>query len=90
LILGYGFNDDHLETHLFPAIRGGKPTLMLAYSLTPNAAKLALEYASVTALDSHSENGVQGTRLIINKKKLFIPNLELWDVHKFIDEVLEP
>ncbi|MBL0908325.1 SIR2 family protein [Pectobacterium carotovorum] len=90
LILGYGFNDDHLETHLSPAIRGGKPTLMLAYSLTPNATKLALEYASVTALESHCENGVQGTRLIINKKQLFIPKLELWDVHKFIDEVLEP
>uniref|UniRef100_UPI003A95527B SIR2 family protein n=1 Tax=Methylophaga sp. TaxID=2024840 RepID=UPI003A95527B len=90
LILGYGFNDDHLETHLSPAIKGGKPTLMLAHSLTPNATKLALEQASVTALESHSENDVAGTLLTINKKQQFIPLLELWDVHKFIDEVLEP
>lgn len=26
LVLGYGFNDDHLETHLSPSIKGGKPT----------------------------------------------------------------
>ena len=50
LILGYGFNDDHLETHLSPAIKNSKPTLMLAHSLTPNATRLASAHASVTAL----------------------------------------
>lgn len=90
LILGYGFNDDHLETHLSPAIKSGKPTLMLAHSLTPNATRLALECMSVTALESYSEDGMLGTRLTTNKQQQFIPGLEIWDVHKFIDEVLEP
>lgn len=90
LILGYGFNDDHLETHLAPAIKSGKPTLMLTHLLTPNAVSLAMAHSNVTALESCAESGVNGTRLIINKTAKFIPNLQIWDVHQFIDEVLEP
>ncbi|MFA9441776.1 SIR2 family protein [Uliginosibacterium sp. sgz301328] len=90
LFLGYGFNDDHLETHLSPAIKGGKPTLMLSRMLTPNAAAIALANANVTALEHHEEAGVAGTRLTFNKAQQFIPGLALWDVNSFIDEVLEP
>lgn len=90
LFLGYGFNDDHLETHLSPAIRGGKPTLMLSRKLTPNAAAIAHANANVTALEHHVEAGVEGTRITINKAQQFIPGLILWDVNSFIEEVLEP
>ncbi|MDR2164229.1 MAG: SIR2 family protein [Zoogloeaceae bacterium] len=90
LILGYGFNDDHLETHLAPAIKSGKPTLMLAHTLTPNAINFAMAHSNVTALESCADAGIVGTRLTINKMQKFIPNLEIWDVHQFIDEVLEP
>lgn len=90
LILGYGFNDDHLETHLTPAIKGGKPTLMLSRTLTPNAAAMARANANVTALEHHVEAGISGTGLTINKTQHFIPGLALWDVNSFIDEVLEP
>jgi hypothetical protein len=89
LFLGYGFNDDHLETHLSPAIKDGKPTLMLSRTLTPNAAAIALANANVTALERHEEAGVAGTRLTFNKAQQFLPRLALWDVHSFIDEVLE-
>lgn len=90
IFLGYGFNDDHLETHLSPAIKGGKATLMLSRTLTPNAAAVALANANVTALEHHVEAGVVGTRLTLNKTQQFLPGLALWDVHSFIDEVLEP
>ena len=90
LILGYGFNDDHLETHLTPAIKSGKPTLMLTHTLTTNAARVAMENPNVTALEYYSDAGIAGTLLTINKGQQFIPNLTIWDVHKFIDEVLEP
>lgn len=90
LILGYGFNDDHLETHLLPAIRGGKPTLMLTYSLSPAAEVLASNNPNVIALDQVQQDGVDGTRVIIDKTPNFFPGLALWDVHSFITEVLEP
>lgn len=90
LILGYGFNDDHLETHLTPAIKSGKPTLMLTHALTPNAARIAIENSNVTALECSTDAGIAGTLLTINKGQQFIPHLGIWDVHNFIDEVLEP
>lgn len=90
LFLGYGFNDDHLETHLSPAIRGGKPTLMLARTLTPNATGIAQANPNVMALEHHEESGVVGTRLTFNTAQQFLPGLTLWDVNSFIDEVLEP
>lgn len=90
IFLGYGFNDDHLETHLSPAIKGGKPTLLLSQTLTKNAAAIALSNMNVTALEHHEEAGISGTRLIFNKAQQFLPGLDLWDVHSFIDEVLEP
>ena len=90
LILGYGFNDDHLETHLKPAIRSGKPTLLMTYALSPTAEQLATGYANVIALDHVSEKGAEGTRMIFEKQAEFFPGLKLWDVHSFIAEVLEP
>jgi len=90
LIIGYGFNDDHLETHLTPAIKSGKPTHMLAHTLTPNAKALAMKFASITALEYGNENGVGGTLFTFNKKQQFIPELGIWDVNQFIKEVFEP
>lgn len=90
LIIGYGFNDDHLETHLAPAIKSGKPTLMLAHTLTPNAVNFARTYSNVTALESFSDGDIVGTRVTFSKTQQFIPSLQIWDVHQFIDEVLEP
>ena len=88
LILGYGFNDDHLETHLTPAIRQGKPTLMMAYELTPTAKALALEFSSVIALDRAEQEGIEGTRIIADRTEIFVPSQSLWDVNHFIHEVL--
>jgi hypothetical protein len=37
LILGYGFNDDHLETHLKPKLRAGRPTLLITLQVSEAA-----------------------------------------------------
>ena len=90
IILGYGFNDDHLETHLSPAIRGGKPALLLTRGLTATAESLATQHANVIALDQTNQGGIDGTRAIVEKSALFFPHLSLWDLHAFISDVLEP
>ncbi len=90
LILGYGFNDDHLETHLTPRIRGGVPTLLLTYALSENALKLAQEHANITAIQRGSSAGKEGSSVFINKMEHFLPGLALWDLAAFISEVLEP
>ncbi|AXK38132.1 SIR2 family protein [Crenobacter cavernae] len=90
LILGYGFNDDHLETHLSPGIKSGKPTLMLTRSLSTVARQLALMQANVIALEYANLDGVEGTSAIVEQKEFFFPGVGMWDVDSFVTEVLEP
>lgn len=90
LVLGYGFNDDHLETHLTPRIKNGVPTLLLTHSLSGNALKLACENANVIAIQHGVDGGKDGSSIFIDKKEIYVPDLALWDLNVFISEVLEP
>jgi hypothetical protein len=87
MIIGYGFNDDHLETHLAPKIRQGIPTAVLTYGLTEKAKKLATENKNVIAIQnvSESECGIyfQGAYEVVA-----LP--PIWDLGVFVDEVLKP
>lgn len=86
LIIGYGFNDDHLETHLVPNIKQGKPTLILTRSLSTVAKDLAANHSNVIALDSTES----GTRIILDKRSVEVECLNLWDISEFVRNVLEP
>jgi hypothetical protein len=44
----------------------------------------------VIALDHAQHAGIDGTRVIVEKTQSFIPGIALWDIHSFIEEVLEP
>ncbi|WP_109152943.1 SIR2 family protein [Azospirillum sp. TSO5] len=88
LVLGYGFNDQHLETHLTPAIRSGRPTLILTFSLSLKAQELAITCDNVTAIDSLGDGGAEGSRIFSLRKEHILPNRLWWDLHKLIDEVL--
>ncbi|WP_400768713.1 SIR2 family protein [Methylosinus sporium] len=90
LIIGYGFNDDHLETHLTPRIRSGVPTLLLTYGLSPNALKLAEECSNVIAIQRAVVGGREGSSVWAGGAETQIPDLVLWDLDRFISEVLEP
>ena len=90
LIIGYGFNDDHLETHLTPRIRNGVPALLLTYALSANALALARGNHNVVAIQQAQVGGVAGSSVFINTVEVFIPNLALWELGTFISEVLEP
>ena len=90
LAIGYGFNDDHLETHLTPRIRSGTPTLLLTHTLSQNALSLANECGNVIALEHAVIDGSEGTLAIVDRTKIPLPGLGLWDLNSFISEVLEP
>lgn len=90
LAIGYGFNDDHLETHLTPRIRAGVPTLLLTYALSPNALRLAQECSNVIAIQRSEVGGNEGSSIFINKSEMRLPDLALWDLDTFVSEVLEP
>ena len=54
LILGYGFNDDHLETHLAPRMRAGAETVILTRELTLSAKTLLRQCPRSVALCSRA------------------------------------
>lgn len=90
LVVGYGFNDDHLETHLTPRIRSGVPTLLLTYRLSDNAVKFVHECGNVIAIQRAEQGGASGSGVFVAGVEFFFPSLDLWDLGSFVSEVLEP
>lgn len=90
LVIGYGFNDDHLETHLTPRIRNGVPTLLLTYGLSDNAVKLVTDCPNVIAIQCAEQGGTSGSGVFTAGAETFFPGLDLWDLGSFVAEVLEP
>ena len=86
-VIGYGFNDDHLETHLSELISRGAPTLIITRSLSTNAEKIARENASVTAIDRVDD---QECRIIRSGSEVKAEIAPIWDLGTFVDEVLRP
>ncbi|QEH35629.1 hypothetical protein OJF2_41820 [Aquisphaera giovannonii] len=88
LILGFGFNDAHLQTHLESELERGKPALVLTHSLTPHAEKLAKGSGRLTALCAAPDH--LGTKVISKNGVESIPGASIWDLGHFIQDVLEP
>lgn len=88
LIVGYGFNDDHLETHLTPRIKSGVKTLVLTHGLSAKAREIALKNRNVVAAEFHREGDDVGTRFIVDGVEEFIPGVSYWDLGEFVEGVL--
>lgn len=87
LIIGYGFNDDHLETRLTRRIIEGVKTLILTRGLSSHAKEIVSKHHSVIAIERIDDNN---SRIYMHGSALEFPIPALWDVGGFIDEVLEP
>ena len=84
LLIGYGFNDGHLETHLRPALQSGKPAIVITRELTPTAGDLARSLPNVTSFDRSADDG---TRLIWGLDQSDLPRVDYWDLNGFIRQV---
>lgn len=88
LILGYGFNDEHLEKTLRREIHRGKPCLLLTLGLSPSARNVIAANPSVSALvKTKDAAGNEGTEFVSNTGQVFFPGLSLWSVDSLVDEV---
>jgi hypothetical protein len=90
LILGFGFNDDHLETHLKPIVQNGKPALLITRQVSDAAKSLRGSCPNFISLEHANEGGVDGTRVVVDGVEVFIPNIKIWNLNDFVSEVLEP
>ncbi len=90
VVLGYGFNDDHLETHLTPKIAAGVPTLILTRTLSRNALSLVNQHQNIVAIQRKLIGGEIGSSIHFQREAYDRPQDSLWDLETFISEVLEP
>lgn len=86
LVIGYGFNDDHLQTHLVPQIKGGTPTLILTHTPSELTKKLAQESPQCVCLSCPA--GFSGVEVTTNKGTLQKKGAELWDLKVLTEELL--
>lgn len=87
LIVGYGFNDDHLQTHLDRNLRDGKECLLLTYSLTDRSKELLPQYPktwAIYAADDDQDCAV--LRFPDGSEHRF--SEALWSIETFVKEVL--
>jgi SIR2-like domain len=87
MIIGYGFNDDHLETHLKQRICNGIPTLILTHGLSDNCKQIIENKENVIALSHFKEEGRSGTKIIYKNESYQLIGIDLWDSQKLIEAV---
>ncbi|HUU46593.1 MAG TPA: SIR2 family protein [Acidobacteriota bacterium] len=89
LILGYGFGDGELHTHLLPRVSAGCPCLVMTRSLSLKAAHFLKSASRVIALSSNGVNGEDGTRAFVNGDTADFAGVSLWDLEILHSEVLQ-
>lgn len=84
IIIGYGFGDDHLETHLIQQLKAGKPILIFTYSLSEKAERLVKGCRGITAFCHANSND---TKVLNSSGEVVFEETNLWDLHEMIKEV---
>ena len=90
LIVGYGFNDNHLETHLSAQLRRGKPALVLTRTCSDRARALMRECSGMWVVSKPHTEEHSGISIMTQDEEHFVKGPDLWDIGVLVDEVLEP
>ena len=84
IIIGYGFGDEHLETHLLPQLKNGKPALILSRSISEKVINLINRCQNITAICSVD---FSDSKVITQSNETIFKNLNLWDINEMLKEV---
>ena len=86
LIIGYGFNDHHLETHLRLRLAAGTPAIVLTKQLTDRARQCVLDHPTMLALEESVDPF--GTHVLTSSTSEVFEGISIWDLSNFVEEVL--
>lgn len=86
LVVGYGFNDDHLQTHLVKRIQDGTPTLILNQSTSAKVKKLAEESPRCVCLSKPPTS--PGVTMVTKTHQFEHSGHDLWDLGILTKELL--
>lgn len=88
IFIGYGFNDNHLETHLSKLENISKPKLIVTRTLYGNAKKIVDNSPNTIAIEEMKINDKScGTRIYFKKHIYEIKDKKIWDIAELIKEV---
>lgn len=87
LVIGYGFNDDHLQVHLNKQLENGKSTVVLTHSISQDFREYIKDKNNIWVLCGRSTG--DGFQLIIGNNKYDFDGDNIWDLEVFVKEVLE-
>lgn len=83
IIIGYGFGDDHLETHLLRQLNSNKPALIITHTLSDKAIKIVKDCKNILAICSRDN----GSLVLTKYDEEFFPDINLWDTREMIKEI---
>jgi hypothetical protein len=86
LVVGYGFNDDHLQTHLLKRIQDGTPTLILNQSVSMKVEEIAKTTPRCICLSK--PKGWAGVAMVTNGYQFEHEGHDLWDMGVLAKELL--
>ncbi len=86
LVVGYGFNDDHLQTHLKKRIQDGTPTLILNRSANSKVKELAEESPLCVCLSKPT--AWAGVAMMTKGHRFEHQGHDLWDLGVLAKELL--
>jgi hypothetical protein len=86
LVVGYGFNDDHLQTHLERRIQDGTPTLILNRSARSRVEQLARESPRCFSLSKPAAG--TGVAMVTKEHQLEHQGPAIWDLGVLAKELL--
>lgn len=87
LIIGYGFNDDHLQVHLDRQMEKGKPTVVLTHTISKKFREFVEDKKNIWVICSRSDG--DGFTLFVGEKEFHYDAINIWDLEMFVKEVLE-
>lgn len=86
LVIGYGFNDDHLQTHLVTRIRSGTPTLILTRTPSQKTRELVLQSANCICLGKPESH--PGVSVLSMTASFELDGANYWDLEVLTKELL--
>jgi len=84
IVIGFGFNDEHLQSILEEKLKKGLRLILLTKEWTEKTQELISENRNITAFQFHRN----GCECSFNGKK-FIFNKELWQLDSFLSHIIE-
>lgn len=82
VIIGYGFADDHLQTHLSREMQS-KPSIILTHKLSQKAKDIIHTFKNVIGIEST----ISGSKVVTKSEETEFNEINLWDIREMIKEV---